>query len=108
MTTAQLLLTLLVVAAVTFLTRSLAFVTFGGKTVPKFVKYLGYVLPTAIIGMLVVYCFKDTKILEYPYALPELIAAAAVIALHKWKHNLLLSMLAGTALYMALVQLVFV
>lgn len=108
MTTAQLLLTILVIAAVTFFTRSFAFIAFGGKSVPKYVKYLGYVLPTAIIGMLVVYCFKDTVVLEYPYALPELIAGAAVVLLHKWKHNLLLSMLAGTVLYMLLVQLVFV
>ncbi|PWM72786.1 MAG: branched-chain amino acid transporter AzlD [Bacillota bacterium] len=108
MTTSQLLLTISVIAVVTFLTRSLAFVAFGGKKIPKYVKYLGYVLPTAIIGMLVVYCFKDTAVLQYPYGIPELIAGVAVVALHKWKHNLLLSMLVGTALYMVLVQLVFV
>ena len=40
--------------------------------------------------------------------LPELIAAAAVVGLHCWKKNTLLSIAAGTALYMVLVQVVFV
>ena len=39
---------------------------------------------------------------------PELIAAAAVVGLHCWKKNTLLSIAAGTALYMVLVQVVFV
>lgn len=107
MSVGQLLLTIAVIAVVTFLTRSLAFIAFSGRTVPKYVRYLGYVLPTAIIGMLVVYCFKDTVIAQYPYGVPELIAGLAVVGLHKWKHNLLLSMLIGTALYMVLVQVVF-
>ena len=38
----------------------------------------------------------------------ELIAAAAVVGLHLWKKNTLLSIAAGTALYMVLVQVVFV
>ena len=37
-----------------------------------------------------------------------LIAAAAVVGLHLWKKNTLLSIAAGTALYMVLVQMVFV
>ena len=42
------------------------------------------------------------------HGLPELIAAAAVVGLHCWKKNTLLSIAAGTALYMVLVQVVFV
>ena len=41
-------------------TRFLPFLVFPkGKTPPKFVQYLGKVLPCAAIGLLVVYCFKD-------------------------------------------------
>ena len=36
------------------------------------------------------------------------IAVAAVVGLHLWKKNTLLSIAAGTALYMTLVQVVFV
>lgn len=75
---------------------------------PGYVRYLGKVLPFAIIAMLVVYCLKGTNLLAWPYGLPELIAVAAVVALHVWKKNTLLSIGAGTVLYMVLVQFVFV
>ena len=39
--------------------------------------------------------------------LPELLAVAAVVILHHWKGNVLLSIAGGTALYMLLVQVVF-
>jgi branched-subunit amino acid transport protein AzlD len=34
----------------------------------------------------------------------ELISALFVIVVHKWRHNLLLSIVGGTVLYMLLVQ----
>ena len=71
-------------------------------------KYLGKVLPFAIIAMLMVYCLKGTSLLEWPYGLPELIAVAAVVMLHLWKKNTLLSIGVGTVLYMLLVQFVFI
>ena len=37
----------------------------------------------------------------------ELIAIAAVVALHLWKRQMLLSIAGGTVLYMVLIQLVF-
>ena len=39
---------------------------------------------------------------------PQLAAAAAVVVLHLWKRNNLLSIFGGTVLYMVLVQAVFV
>ncbi|MBR5529378.1 MAG: branched-chain amino acid transporter permease [Oscillospiraceae bacterium] len=102
------LLTILVAALVTAATRFLPFLIFGsGKKTPDIIVYLGKVLPFAIIGMLVVYCMKDVKFLQYPYGLPELISCVAVALLHIWKRNSLLSIGVGTVLYMLLVQLVF-
>ena len=69
--------------------------------------YLGRVLPPAIIGMLVVYCLKDVSVTVMPFGLPEAVSAAAVVALQFWKRSSLLSILAGTLLYMLLIQLVF-
>ena len=100
---------ILVVALATFATRAASFLAFPkGKEVPPTVVYIGKVLPPAIIGMLVVYCLKSASVLAYPYGLPELIACATVIAIHVWKRNILLSIGAGTVLYMLLVQMVFV
>ena len=80
---------------------------FFRKKVPAYVTYLGRVLPPAIIGMLVIYCLKDTTVTAAPFGAPELIAGALVVALQAWKRNALLSILSGTAVYMLLIQLVF-
>lgn len=108
MTVAQSIITIAVVATGTMLTRFLAFLVFPeGKTPPKYIMYLGRALPSAVVGLLVVYCLKDAVFTSF-HALPELISIAAVIAVQKWKKNMLLSMAAGTVLYMILVQNVFV
>jgi branched-subunit amino acid transport protein AzlD len=102
------ILIIAVVAAVTFITRVLPFLFFRNRETPKIIVYLGNVLPPAIMGLLIVYCLKGVSFAAYPYGLPELIAIAVVAALQTWKKNILLSIFSGTALYMVLVQLVFV
>lgn len=96
----------LVVAFVTAAIRFAPFVVFRKKT-PEAILYLGKVLPYAIMGMLVVYCLKGVSLLKSPFGLPELIAIIAVVVLHKWRHNTLLSILVGTLFYMGLVQFIF-
>ena len=100
------LLLIIVIAAVTALIRFLPFLVFR-KNTPKTVLYLGEVLPYAIIGMLVVYCLKSISFVENPHGLPEILGMLLTAVLHKWKHNTLLSILAGTVFYMILVQVVF-
>ena len=95
-----------VMSVVTILLRAAPFLIFKNRT-PPYVRYLGQVLPAAIIGMLVIYCLKDTELLSAPYGAPELIAGLLVVGLHAWKRNILLSILAGTIAYMLLTQLVF-
>ena len=95
-----------VMSLVTILLRFLPFLVFR-KKVPPCITYLGSVLPPAIIGMLVIYCLKDTVITSAPFGLPELIAGVMVVLLQAWKRNALLSILCGTVAYMLLIQLVF-
>lgn len=95
-----------VMSAFTVLLRALPFLVFR-KKVPAYVSYLGRVLPPAIIGMLVIYCLKDTAVTAAPFGAPELIAGALVVILQAWKRSTLLSILSGTAVYMLLIQLVF-
>lgn len=95
-----------VMSAGTILLRFLPFLLFR-KRVPSYVLYLGKVLPPAMIGLLVIYCLRNTAILTAPFGIPELIGVLAVLGLQIWKHNSLLSILAGTGIYMLLVQTVF-
>ncbi len=95
-----------VMAVVTILLRFLPFIVFRKHT-PAYIAYLGKVLPSAIIGMLVIYCLKDVSWGAFPFGIPELIAAACVVGLQVWRRNSLISILTGTVIYMLLVQLVF-
>lgn len=103
------LIIILVVALGTQLTRWLPFLCFpAGKKTPKFIQYLGRVLPGAVFSLLVVYCLKSVNPLTGSHGLPELIAIGATAALHLWKGQMLFSISAGTVLYMILVQNVFI
>lgn len=102
------LLIILAVALTTFATRAVPFLIFPkGKAIPKTIEYLGKVLTPAVIGMLVVYCLKDTAVMSAPHGVPEVIAVLAIVILHVWKRNNLLSIGVGTVLYMFLIQAVF-
>ena len=104
----QTLLFFAIIALATMLVRFLPFFVFPeNKKTPGYVQYLGKVLPYSIIGMLVVYCLRNTVVLQYPYALPEAISVGAVILLQIWLKNMLLSIGGGTVIYMLLVQVVF-
>ena len=91
----------------TMASRFLPFMIFNEKrTTPKYITYLGRVLPGAIFSMLIVYCLKNVNVTSYSYGLPELIAIIVTVLLHKWKKQMLVSIPGGTICYMMLVQLV--
>ncbi len=98
---------LVAVGVVSYLLRALPFVLFGaGKKPPAVIRYLGGLLAPAVIAMLVVYCFagylKNGCLSTPLHGGAELVAAAFTVALHLWRANPLLSIAAGTALYMLL------
>ena len=97
---------ILIMAALTAALRFLPFVMFS-KGTPKTIVYLGNLLPNAIMAMLVVYCLKNVSFTASSHGIPEALAVFLVAVLHKWKHNMLLSILGGTAAHMLLVQAVF-
>jgi branched-subunit amino acid transport protein AzlD len=104
----QNLIFFLIMSLTTILTRALPFLLFPDQArTPAFVRYLGHVLPYPVIGMLVVYCFKDLNLRSAPYGLPELIAIIAIILVHLWRKNALISIGSGTVIYMLLIQLAF-
>ena len=82
------LLIILTASATTILLRAFPFIAFGrSKETPPVIRYLGSVISPAAIAMLCVFCF-----------------CSHWQALQIWKRNPLLSILAGTVIYMILVQ----
>ncbi|MGI6118718.1 MAG: branched-chain amino acid transporter permease [Bilifractor sp.] len=113
MTDRQMFITILMAVAGTVVTRYLPFLLFPeGREVPAYVRYLGRVLGSAVFGILVVYCFRNTDLttsfaLGGTHGIPELIALVVTIVTFFRKRKMVLSMAAGTAVYMVLLQVVF-
>lgn len=108
MTLTQQIITIAAVVLGTMVTRFLPFLVFpAGKETPKYVRYLGKVLPAAVFGLLVIYCLRNVNVLGDSHGIPELISIAVVVVLHLWKRQMLVSIAGGTLCYMLLVQLVF-
>lgn len=104
----QQIITISMVILGTMLTRFLPFLVFpSDRPTPQYVQYLGRVLPSAVIGLLVIYCFKDVNLFTGSHGIPELIAVALAMILHLWKRQMLLSIAGGTIIYMVLVQFLF-
>lgn len=99
------LLMIAVIALVTALLRFLPFLIFNGRRpVPAVIRYLGAVLPYSVMSMLVVYCLKDVSFGNYTDWIPSLLSVGAVIVLHIWKRNTLLSIIGATVCYMVLIR----
>ncbi|MDO4741152.1 MAG: AzlD domain-containing protein [Eubacteriales bacterium] len=100
------LLIVLICAGVTLMLRAMPFLFFGGKKgVPGLITRLGAMLPPAIMAALVVYCLKSVPYGAFADGAKQLIAAAAVVALHLWRRSTLLSIAGGTAVYMFLIRI---
>lgn len=107
MTDLHSILLVALVSIITAILRFLPFWVFRNRETPRYITYLGRVLPYAIMGMLVVYCLKNVSFVAVPFAIPELLSCAVVILMHIWRRNTLLSIISGTAVYMILIQFVF-
>lgn len=88
--------------AVTFALRSLPFLMFAGRgrEVPQFIERFGTIISPIIIAGLIVYSYSG---LEWRTAWPYL-AGALTVGLQIWKGNPLASIIAGTVLYMCLLN----
>lgn len=88
--------------AVTFGLRALPFVLFAGRDreLPKGVERFGAVISPVIIAGLIIYSYSG---LEWRTAWPYL-AGLLTVGLQLWKRNALVSILAGTIVYMCLLS----
>lgn len=107
LSSAETLIIIAMVALGTMITRFLPFALFpANKETHPYIVYLGKVLPYSAIGMLIIYCLKEVNITNPSTSLPEAVSILLIILIHRWKNNPLLSIGAGTAIYMFIVQLI--
>lgn len=93
----------------TIITRFFPFWFFPeNKAIPHWLKKLGDTLPYASLGMLVVYALKGLNLASYPFGASEIISLIFITIIHLYKKNTLLSIFLGLALYLILVNLIFV
>lgn len=102
--THYLLLFIAVMALATFLTRALPFIVLYKISDHPTLLYLGRYLPPVMMVLLVVYCFRDLRFSAFSDGFYELISISVVVVLHLWRRNALLSIMAGTGVFMFLSQ----
>lgn len=110
----QQIISIAIAAVANFLTRATPFFVFDhdhgdrrSDDISPFIEGLGKFLPPAIMGMLVVYCFRNVNFLAGTHGLPEVIATVITILIHLWRRSMCLSLLVGTVSYILLVNLIF-
>lgn len=108
LSTSQMLITILVAGVCTFATRVIPFAIFGNRKVPEIIKYLGKILPPAIIGVLIIYCIKDSYNFQLNTFLPQILGIIITAVMHLWRKNVLLSISVGTISYMLMIHYLFV
>lgn len=91
-------------AAVTILCRATPFLFFARRRPPAVVDYLQKYIPPMIMTILVLGSYKATSFALPRDWVPGIAAGLAVALLHLWRRNTLLSIFAGTALYMLLMR----
>lgn len=88
---------------VNYALRALPFILFAGRgrELPRWIARFGDLVSPVVIAALVVYSFSG---LEWKGAWPY-VAGALVVALQLWRCNALLSIVAGTVVYMCLLNM---
>ncbi|MBQ9239105.1 MAG: AzlD domain-containing protein [Treponema sp.] len=89
-------------AAIIFATRALPFLLFAIRKPPRIIAFIEKYIPPMIMAVLFVYCFKDVRFAAAPFGAPHIIALTAIVAVHRWRHNPLLSIGGGTLLFVLL------
>ena len=106
MNNTELLITVLICAAVTAGLRFAPFILFAGrKEPPQFITWLCNKLPRAVMAMLVIYCLKDLNFTGTASYVPALVGVVVTSFLHVAKRQMMLSIASGTLVYMLLIRI---
>lgn len=104
------LITIGIAAITNFITRWLPFRLFAkddNEKLSPFIYGLGAFLPAAIMGMLVVYCYRNINFFTGDHGLPDIIAGIITVIIHLWRRSMFLSLIVGTVSYIILVNWIF-
>ena len=93
--------------AVTFALRALPFAALRPLRGSALVAFLSRHMPAGIMVILAVYTLRAVSLRDAPHGLPEAVALAVTVAVHLLRRNAVASIIAGTATYVALINLVF-
>ena len=82
--------------AITVALRAIPFAVKNALRESVLVADVGRWMPLGAITILAVYALSTIDVARWPNGIPELAGVAVTVALHKWRHNAVLSILAGT------------
>jgi branched chain amino acid efflux pump len=87
-------------AVLSFVTRALPFALEKPLRNSERMKTIGNYLPPCIMILLAVHCMEKEHFVSYPYGIPHLIGILSIIAIHLWRRNISLSIFTGTAAFL--------
>ena len=98
----QVVIATIIAAVITFFTRLFPFAFFSRKSPSPRMVYIQRYLPPMTMVILVIYCLKDVVWTSFPHGLDMLAGIAVTALLHIWRRNALVSIFAGTTVYMVI------
>ena len=98
------LILIVICSIIIFLERSLPWLIFGKNKMPKFIKRLSDLLPSALMIILLIYSLVNITDKQTLY--PVIIASFITFIFHYFKRNQILSIIIGTATYMFLINFI--
>ncbi len=99
-----LLLVMVVMTVATYATRLTPFLLFSRDQERALINFIAKNTPPMIMTILVIYMLKGVNYLSFE-GVYTFIAILATVVFHLYKRNALLSIIAGTAVYMIAVQI---
>ena len=104
MTNNEIYLAIMVMAFANLITRAIPFLFFVKKDIPKVLQFIQKFFPAVIMTILIFYTLSKIDFTQAPYGTKEIISIIITALLHIKFNNYLVSIFAGTAFYMFLVQ----
>lgn len=100
-------LIIIMCAIITFGLRALPFAIFRGeRKMLVWLEQLGKELPPLIMAVLIVYCLRDIMTDPKHIGIAQMAGVLATAISYKWKHNTLLSIISGTAVYICMISVI--